>query len=682
MTSIWSWSVTASSNGTADSGINWAEGMPAASVNDSARTVMARIAAFLDDIGAGTASTGSSNAYAITAASGFTAYADGIIVGLTANFTNTGAATLNANSVGAKSIYANGAVLTGGEITSGGAYVFAYDPALNAAAGGWHLLNPKTVSASSLNTGTILDALLPTTFSEKTISDRVTVSGTQPNYRLYESDQGLDAKYYDMIATGGSFLLRTADDAYSTAYTYFNATRSGNSIASLDFASSSAFRYNGNAIYHAGNFTPANYAALSGAAFTGNVSISGTLGATGLASFGAGIAVTGGGTFSSNVVMSGALSVANLATFGAGIAVTGGGTFSADVTMSQDLGVSGDLTVGTSAGVLIRADGSIEIGNAAGAYIDFKDSSLEDYDVRVFGDSTGLTITSPVVTATGAIAASGGFYSASTSPYFRETEDGAAADNKVWDEYVDAGVRYRRVVDDAISSSQTYETVTRSGAGVTDITWNSGGTINFTTVSTLQHNGNTIWTSANDGTGSGLDADLLDGVQLAALSFSLVAGGTNPLVTTSGTSHALTWTAGDISELYVYVVGVSTAGADELCIRFTDDAAAHAYDATGYLSSVAEFSGSAVTHATATTYIQLTKSSGATNTWNGVIRVVGLAGTLPAGVQSMIYANAGTERHCHAMGAYNSGRVTTGIQFLTSAGSAFDAGNIYIYGRK
>lgn len=37
------------------------------------------------------------------------------------------------------------------------------------------------------------------------------------------------------------------------------------------------------------------------------------------------------------------------------------------------------------------------------------------------------------------------------------------------------------------------------------------GTINFTTNNHLQHNGNTIWTSGNDGSTSGLDADLLDG---------------------------------------------------------------------------------------------------------------------------------------------------------------------------
>jgi len=41
---VQSWSPTAVNNGTADSGINWIEGMPRADVNNSARSMMAAIA--------------------------------------------------------------------------------------------------------------------------------------------------------------------------------------------------------------------------------------------------------------------------------------------------------------------------------------------------------------------------------------------------------------------------------------------------------------------------------------------------------------------------------------------------------------------------------------------------------------------------------------------------------------
>lgn len=147
MTSIWSWSTTASNNGTADSGINFAEGQLAATVNDSARVLMKRVAELLADLSCKTASTGSSGTYALATTAGFTAYADGLIVGFTANHTNSGAATLNCNSIGAKAIYASGEALEGGEIISGACYVLAYDTALNAAAGGWHLINsPKKLA--------------------------------------------------------------------------------------------------------------------------------------------------------------------------------------------------------------------------------------------------------------------------------------------------------------------------------------------------------------------------------------------------------------------------------------------------------------------------------------------------------------------------------------------------------
>ena len=52
---FWKWSHTASSNATADSTINWAEGMAPSAVNNSARAMMARIAEWRDDISGTTA---------------------------------------------------------------------------------------------------------------------------------------------------------------------------------------------------------------------------------------------------------------------------------------------------------------------------------------------------------------------------------------------------------------------------------------------------------------------------------------------------------------------------------------------------------------------------------------------------------------------------------------------------
>jgi hypothetical protein len=76
-----------------------------------------------------TASTGSANAYIMTPSPAVSAYAAGQIYNFLANFGNTGAATLNVNSLGANNIYkVNGATaLASGDIASGQLVTVAYD---------------------------------------------------------------------------------------------------------------------------------------------------------------------------------------------------------------------------------------------------------------------------------------------------------------------------------------------------------------------------------------------------------------------------------------------------------------------------------------------------------------------------------------------------------------------------
>lgn len=151
MTSIWAWSRTAASNANADSGINWAEGQTAASVNDSARAMMGRCAELLDDLGATQTTAGTANAQTLTARSAFAALDTGLIVGFKAGFTNTGAATLNVNALGAKAIRkvtpGGESALAAGDITANGLFLVIYDAAANAAAGAWMLINPAAIAS-------------------------------------------------------------------------------------------------------------------------------------------------------------------------------------------------------------------------------------------------------------------------------------------------------------------------------------------------------------------------------------------------------------------------------------------------------------------------------------------------------------------------------------------------------
>lgn len=146
MASIYDWSTTAANNGSSDSGINFAEGQAPSTVNNSARQVMGRAAEILGDIGGALTAGGTANALTVTANSAFTAYANGLVIALRIATDNSGAATLNVNAIGAKSIRkmtADGEeALAGAELQATGIYLLMYSEALNAAAGGWLLLNP------------------------------------------------------------------------------------------------------------------------------------------------------------------------------------------------------------------------------------------------------------------------------------------------------------------------------------------------------------------------------------------------------------------------------------------------------------------------------------------------------------------------------------------------------------
>lgn len=128
--SIYDYSTTPGSNSSID-GTNIAEGCAPAGINNALRSLMADVAQLADDIGGALDTTGSSNTYAVTTAQTITAYADGLFLRIRANHTSSGAATLNVDSLGAKSLKvfsdAGVADAASGQIQSGGVYDVAYD---------------------------------------------------------------------------------------------------------------------------------------------------------------------------------------------------------------------------------------------------------------------------------------------------------------------------------------------------------------------------------------------------------------------------------------------------------------------------------------------------------------------------------------------------------------------------
>jgi hypothetical protein len=120
------------------------------------------------------------------------------------------------------------------------------------------------------------------------------------------------------------------------------------------------------------------------------------------------------------------------------------------------------------------------------------------------------------------------------------------------------------------------------------------GIISFTSSGSMGHNGNTIWTSGNDGAGSGLDADLLDGLN------SNSAAGTGNTIAARDASGDLTvrtarveFTSGGATGAYflaMNAIGTTASGADNYSRPMTIAAAAAAMGAqvgTGSLGSYA-----------------------------------------------------------------------------------------------
>jgi microcystin-dependent protein len=127
---FWKWSRTASSNATADSTINWAEGMAPSAVNDSARAMMARLAEWRDDVSGTIATAGSSTAYTVASNQGFDNFADmnGAMIAFVPHTTNGATVTLNVDGLGGKPLrFGPNLELQSGVLIQGTPYVVSYN---------------------------------------------------------------------------------------------------------------------------------------------------------------------------------------------------------------------------------------------------------------------------------------------------------------------------------------------------------------------------------------------------------------------------------------------------------------------------------------------------------------------------------------------------------------------------
>jgi hypothetical protein len=103
------------------------EGMAPSGVNDTIREIMAAIKRDWNRSHPTVTSGGAANAQTLTYGAAPAGYFQGQRFCFIAGFTNTGAATLNVNGIGAKNIFMDGVGLIGGEIVAGSVVETVYD---------------------------------------------------------------------------------------------------------------------------------------------------------------------------------------------------------------------------------------------------------------------------------------------------------------------------------------------------------------------------------------------------------------------------------------------------------------------------------------------------------------------------------------------------------------------------
>lgn len=156
------------------------------------------LALFYDQIG-GLGTVGGT-ADAITLATNgtypFQSLAAGLVIAFKAGSANTGAATINVDSLGVKAIRRQGdSALEANDIVASGVYLLRYDTAYNSAAGAWVLLNP-TVS-SSISAASTTEALTGTDTAKYLTADALAA--------LWEKGSDIASASTISIGEGGYF---------------------------------------------------------------------------------------------------------------------------------------------------------------------------------------------------------------------------------------------------------------------------------------------------------------------------------------------------------------------------------------------------------------------------------------------------------------------------------------------
>jgi hypothetical protein len=169
------WSRTAASNTNAATGVNFDEGQAPSTVNNSARELQSQIVIGIQDSTLlYLTSVSGVDTITATAAASMSAYATGQKFHFIAAGANTGAVTLNINSIGAKAVTKYGTTaLVSGDLVSGATYCIIYDGTRFQIVGDTAVLTGKTLTSPVINSAT---GVGQTIVKRKTADESVTSS--------------------------------------------------------------------------------------------------------------------------------------------------------------------------------------------------------------------------------------------------------------------------------------------------------------------------------------------------------------------------------------------------------------------------------------------------------------------------------------------------------------------------
>jgi hypothetical protein len=219
MSAVTTWSLTPSDNNSAPPN-GWPEGQAAASVNNCARQMMADLAReFQVNAVKVLASVAGTNTITGSLTPDLASYSAGMLVILTPANNNTGATTLNIDSLGALDIQkADGDALVSGDLVAGIPALLVLD----SGADDWILLNPQTFNGVGATLSGNLSVAGTLTVNGSLITDNT--SAEEPGFKgLPQNAQGgsytavLDDAGRQIYSTAGSTTLTIPSNA-SVAY--------------------------------------------------------------------------------------------------------------------------------------------------------------------------------------------------------------------------------------------------------------------------------------------------------------------------------------------------------------------------------------------------------------------------------------------------------------------------------